>query len=50
MPAAGLGLARRYSHTPVCVLDLNDACGAVKVLEQFVRGMGEHGDLGFLGE
>ncbi len=49
VPTTGLGLARRYSHTPVCTLDLNDAVGAVQVLEQFARDMGEHTDLGFLG-
>jgi len=48
IPTAGLGLARRYSHTPVCVLDLNDAVGTVQVLEQFVREMGSHRELGFL--
>ena len=49
VPTAGLGLARRYSHTPVCTLDLNDAVGAVHILEQFVRDMREHTDLGFFG-
>ena len=49
VPTAGLGLARRYSHTPVCVLDLNDACGAVEILDAFVRSMGGHTDLSFLG-
>jgi endoglucanase len=48
IPSSGLGLARRYSHTPVCVLDLNDAVDAVKLLEAFVLAMGEHRDLGFL--
>ena len=48
VPTAGLALARRYSHTPVCVLDLRDAVGAVRVLDRFVRDMGEHGELGFL--
>ena len=48
VPTTGLGLARRYSHTPVCTLDLNDAAGAVRVLEQFARDMGEHTNLGFL--
>ena len=48
VPTAGLGLARRYSHTPVCVLDLNDARGAVEVLGAFVLAMGSHTDLGFL--
>jgi len=50
IPTAGLGLARRYSHTPVCTLDLRDAVDAVRVLEQFVRDMDTHEDLGFLGE
>ena len=49
VPTAGLGLARRYSHTPVCVLDLGDAADTVRVLEQFVAEMGQHGDLSFLG-
>ena len=49
VPTAGLGLARRYSHTPVCTLDINDACDAVKALEQFIRDMGGHTNLTFLG-
>ena len=48
LPTAGLGLARRYSHSPVCVLDLRDAAGAVATLVQFVRDMREHTGLGFL--
>lgn len=48
VPTAGLGLARRYSHTPVCTLDLNDAVDAVRVLEQFVRDLGPELDLDFL--
>ena len=48
MPTGGVGLARRYSHTPVCTLDLNDAEDAVKLLEQFVRDMGQHTSLEFL--
>lgn len=48
LPTAGLGLARRYSHSPVCLLDLRDAAGAVATLVQFVRDMGEHTGLGFL--
>lgn len=49
VPTAGLGLARRYSHTPVCTLDLNDAVDTVTVLEQFVRDVKADFDLGFLG-
>jgi len=48
VPTAGLGLARRYSHTPVCTLDLRDAVAAVRVLVQFARDMANHKDLGFL--
>jgi len=48
VPTGGIGLARRYSHTPICTLDINDAVDAVKVLVQFVKDMGQHTDLGFL--
>ncbi len=50
VPTAGLSLARRYSHTPVCLLDLNDAVNAVHILTQFVRDMPSHADLSFLGD
>jgi endoglucanase len=49
VPTAGIGLARRYSHTPVCTLDLNDAVETVTVLEQFVRDAKEDLNLDFLG-
>ena len=49
VPTVGLGLARRYSHTPVCTLDLNDAVDAVKLLVQFVGQMAQHNDLSFWG-
>lgn len=49
VPTTGLGLARRYSHTPVCTLDLNDAVDAVAVLEQFVRDVRADFSLDFLG-
>lgn len=48
VPTAGIGLARRYSHTPVCVLDLNDAVGAWRLLRAFVDDMAHHQDLAFL--
>ena len=48
IPTAGVALARRYSHTPVCTLDLNDAVDAVKLLEQFVSDMDQHTSLEFL--
>jgi putative aminopeptidase FrvX len=47
VPTAGLGLARRYSHTPVCTLDLNDAADALRLLERFCQDMGAHTDLSF---
>lgn len=48
VPTGGIGLARRYSHTPICTLDLNDAVDAVSLLVQFIADMGQHTDLGFL--
>ena len=50
VPTAGLGLARRYSHSPVCTLDLNDAVGAVAVLREMALAMTPDLDLSFLGE
>lgn len=49
VPTAGLSLARRYSHTPICTLDLNDAEGAVRLLHAFVDEMAHHADLSFFG-
>ncbi len=40
IPTAGLGLCRRYSHSPVEVMDINDAVGAVRVLVELARSMG----------
>ncbi len=40
VPTAGLGLCRRYSHSPVETMDINDAVGAVKILVEMARGMG----------
>ncbi len=48
VPTAGIGLARRYSHTPICVLDINDAVGAWRLLHAFVGDMERHTDLEFL--
>jgi endoglucanase len=50
VPTAGLGLARRYSHTPVCTLDLNDAVGALDVLAQLAADLDPAWDLSFLGD
>ncbi len=49
VPTAGLGLARRYSHTPVCTLDLNDVVDTVTVLKKFVRDVKADFNLDFLG-
>lgn len=48
VPTAGIGLARRYSHTPICTLDLDDAVGAWRLLRQFVSEMEHHTEFGFL--
>ncbi|OGO04141.1 MAG: hypothetical protein A2Y73_07655 [Chloroflexi bacterium RBG_13_56_8] len=49
VPTAGIGLARRYSHTPICTLDIHDAVDSVSLLMQFVKEMGQHTNLEFLG-
>jgi putative aminopeptidase FrvX len=41
IPTVALGLPRRYSHSPVCTFDINDAAGAVRVLERCVSDMGD---------
>ncbi|HEU5423897.1 MAG TPA: M20/M25/M40 family metallo-hydrolase, partial [Nitrolancea sp.] len=48
IPTVAVNLARRYSHSPVEMLDINDACGAVALLEAAVRAFGPEVDLGFL--
>ncbi len=48
VPTAGIGLARRYSHTPICVLDLNDAVGAWRLLRALVENMEHHTNPSFL--
>lgn len=45
IPTAGLGLCRRYSHSPVETMDINDAAGAVKVLVEMARTMGGAGQI-----
>jgi endoglucanase len=47
IPTGVIGLARRYSHTPICLFDLNDAVRAVALLEKFVGDIGSHQDLSF---
>ncbi len=42
IPTGGIGICRRYSHSPVETMDLNDAVGAVRWLRAIVDAMGEH--------
>lgn len=48
VPTGVVNIARRYSHSPVEMLDLGDAAGALLWLEQAVRSFGPETDLGFL--
>lgn len=47
IPTVVLGLPRRYSHSPVCTFDINDAVGAINVLDSFIDDMSNHIELGF---
>lgn len=40
VPTAGLGLCRRYSHSPVETMDISDAVSAVRVLVEMAQSMG----------
>ncbi len=42
IPTGGIGICRRYSHSPVETMDLNDAAGAVRWLRALVESMPEH--------
>lgn len=48
IPTGGLGLSRRYSHSPVELADLNDAVVALRFLRAFVADMEQHRDLSFV--
>lgn len=48
IPAGVLNIARRYSHSPVETLDLNDAVDTLLVLEAAARSFSRATDLGFL--
>jgi endoglucanase len=50
IPTGGIGLARRYSHSPVCTCDLNDAAHAVLWLLALVRALDARPSLAFLEE
>jgi putative aminopeptidase len=43
-----VNLARRYSHSPVETLDINDCVGATLLLEEAIRSFGPDTDLSFL--
>jgi endoglucanase len=49
IPSAVLNIPRRYSHSPVETLDLNDVVATLVLLESAVRRFDSNVDLGFLG-
>lgn len=50
VPVGIVNIARRYSHSPVEMLDLNDAQGAFNVLAAAALGFTREIDLSFLGD
>jgi len=44
---AALTIPRRYSHSPVEMMDINDCISSLKVLKQFIEDMGGFGKLAF---
>lgn len=48
IPTGVVNIARRYSHSPVETLDLNDAVDMLMLLESAARRFGPDVDLGFL--
>ena len=42
VPTGTINLPRRYSHSPVEMLDLNDAAWALQLIEGVARGLGTH--------
>jgi putative aminopeptidase FrvX len=49
IPTGVVNIARRYSHSPVETLDINDCVGATLLLEEAIRSFGPQTDLSFLG-
>jgi putative aminopeptidase len=49
IPTGVINIARRYSHSPVEMLDINDAVDTLHLLEQAARTFGADTNLGFLG-
>lgn len=50
VPVGILNIARRYSHSPAEMLDLNDAMGAYRILAVAATSFSADTDLSFLGE
>lgn len=50
IPTGGVGLARRYSHSPVCTCDINDAAYAAIWILELVSRLDEKPSLTFLGD
>jgi putative aminopeptidase len=48
VPTGVIAIARRYSHSPVEVGDINDAVGALAILKAVVSGMRPEMDLSFI--
>lgn len=48
IPSGVVNIARRYSHSPVETLDMNDVVDSLLLLEQAVRSFSSETDLGFL--
>ena len=49
IPTAAINIARRYSHSPVEMLDIGDAMGALRLVEAAARTFSAETDLSFLG-
>ncbi len=49
IPTAAVNIARRYSHSPVETLDINDALGALHLTDAAARSFSRETDLSFLG-
>lgn len=47
-PTGVINIARRYSHSPVETLDLNDAVDTLLLLERAAKNFNRHVELGFL--
>jgi len=45
--SASLTIPRRYSHSPVEVLNINDCVASLKIIRQFIEDMGSFENLNF---